>query len=249
MADGDHCHSILINGDHIIFNRPMFLSIYYEQRGDVFVPGGLLLSFWDNHRREEPNQAERPVPPLQPTAANDEPHPPALPVVPLEPLEEPEEFLLYDYYDTEYSDTEDSDTEDSDLEVGGDENKEGGDEKDQIDQNSVKEEEVDKSCDGGSKKRPREDKEEEEGRSAQRFCHECDCVLEKFQNQPAAAAGNQDAFRDEENGVVDGESMKVNKNPDGQEDSEEKLLPKGSTKGGEDKEDVEDSKNALPLHS
>lgn len=221
----------------------MFLSIYYEQRGDVFVPGGLLLSFWDNHRREEQNQAERPVPPLQPTAANDEPHPPALPVVPLEPLEEPEEFLLYDYYDTEYSDTEDSDTEDSDLEVGLDENKEGGD------QNSVKEEEADKSYDGGSKKRAREDNEEEEGRSARRFCRECDCVLGKFQNQPTVAAGKQDIFRDEENGVVDGESIKVNKNPDGQEDNEEKLLPKGSTKGGEDKEDAEDSKNALPLHS
>lgn len=247
MADGDHCHSILINGDHIIFNRPMFLSIYYEQRGDVFVPGGLLLSFWDNHWREEPNQAERPVPPLQPIAVNDEPHPPALPVVPLENSEEPEEFLLYDYYDTEYSDTEDSDTEDSDLEVGHDENKKGGDEKDQTDQNSVKEEEVDKSHGGGSKKRAREDDEEEEGRSAQHFCRECDCVLEK--NQPTAAAGNQDVLRDEENGVVDGESIKVNKKPDGQEDNEEKLLPKESTKGGEDKEDVEDGKNALPLHS
>lgn len=181
MADGDHCHPIVIDGDCIIFNRPMYLSVYYKQHEDDFVPGGLVLTFWDNHRCEEPTQPERPVSPLEQIAAKEEP--PTQPAVPLTPSVEPEDFLLYDYYDTEYSDTEDYDTGDSDQDefdpgIGG---SECGDK-----QRSA-EEGQNQPRDGCSSKSAREeDEEEEECRSSHCFRPDCDSLLGNIQTEAAA---------------------------------------------------------------
>lgn len=251
MADGDHCHSIVIDGDRIVFNRPMYLSVYYEQHEGDFVPGGLVLTFWDNQRREEPNQPERPMSPLQQIAANEEPLPPAQPAVPLAPSEEPEDFLLYDYYDTEYSDTEDYDTGDSDQDefdpgIGG---SESGNK-----QRSA-EEEQDQHRDGGSRKRAREDdeeeEEEEERRSSQRFRPDCDSVLGNFQTEAAAFPHTGAASRGEPSSVVHMESMVHidSGGEEGQEDNMEKLLPIRSTKGGGSQEGADENQRALPLHS
>lgn len=244
MADGDHCHSIVIDGDRIIFNRPMYLSVYYEQHEDDFVPGGLVLTFWDNHRREEPNQPERPMSPLQQIAANEE----SLPVL-LAPSEEPEDFLLYDYYDTEYSDTEDYDTGDSDRDefdpgIGGSESG---------DKQGSAEEEQDQHRDGGSRKRAREDdEEEEECRSSQRFRPDCDSVLGNIQTEAAAFPHTgAAASRGEQSSVVHMESM-VHIDPGGeerQEDNMGKLLPTRSTNGGGSQEGADEKQRALPLHS
>lgn len=223
MADGDHCHSIVIDGDHIIFNRPMYLSVYYEQHEDALVPGGLVLTFWDNPRREEPNQPGRPVSPLQQIAPNDEPLPSAQPAVLLTHAEEPEAFLLYDYYDTEYSDMEDYDSGDSDQEefvlgIGGSESSDK--------QHSV-DEEQDQHCNGGSRKRAREDGEEEERRSRQRFRPDSDSALENIQIEGTAFPHNGAVSRTEESRGVDMELMvHIDPGGEGQEDNVEKLLPK-----------------------
>lgn len=247
MADGDHCNSIVIDGDHIIFNRPMYLSVYYEQHEDALVPGGLVLTFWDNPRREEPNQPGRPVSPSQQVAANDEPLPSAQPAVVLPHLEEPEDFLLYDYYDTEYSDMEDyesgdSDQDEFDLGIGGSESSDK--------QHSV-DEEHDQHCNGGSSKRAREDdEEEEESRSRQRFRSDCDLALGNIQTDATAFPHVGAVSRSEESRGVDMETMvHIDPGGEGQEDNVEKLLPKGSMKGGGGQEGADENQRSLPLHS
>lgn len=231
MADGDHCHSIVIDGEHIIFNRPMYLSVYYEQHEDTLVPGGLVLTFWDNPQSEQSNQPGRPVSPLQQSAANDEPLLSAQPAVVLAHSEEAEDFLLYDYYDTEYSDTEDYDSKDSDqnefdLGIGGSESSDK--------QHSV-DEEHDQNCNGGSRKRVREDDEdeEEERRSRQRFLPDNYSALGNIQIEGTAFPHAGAVSRGEESRGVDMEStVHIDPGGEGQEDNVEKLLPKGSIKGG-----------------
>lgn len=247
MADGDHCHSIVIDGDRIIFNRPMNLSVYYEQHEEDFVPGGLVLTFWDNHRGEEPNLPERPIPPLQQIAADEEVFPPAQPEVPMEPLEELEDFLLYDYYDTEYSDTEDYDSGDSDqdeldLGIGGGESS---------DKQASVENEQDKHRGSSSRKRARVDDEgEEESRRCRRFRPDCDSVLRNSEGQIEAESYSQTGSmsRVEENSVVEMESV-VHIDTDGQDETMEKLLSKSSRKEGGGKEGADENQRALPLHS
>lgn len=246
MADGDHCHSIVIDGDHIIFNRPMYLSVYYEQHEDALVPGGLVLAFWDNPRREEPNQPGRPVSPLQQISANDEPLPSAGAAVVLPQNEEPEDFLLYDYYDTEYSDTEQYDSDDLDqdefdLGIGGSESSDR--------QQSV-DEEQEQNC--GSRKRAREDdEEEEEHRSRQRFRADSESAQGHFPIEATAFSHTGAVSRVEESRGVDMESM-VYIDPggeEGQEDNMEKFCLKGSKKGGRGQEGADENQRSLSLHS
>lgn len=247
MADGDHCHSVVIDGDHIIFNRPMYLSVYYEQHEDALVTGGLVLTFWENPRREESNQPGGPVSPSQQISANDEPLPSAQPAVVLAHSEEPEDFLLYDYYDTEYSDTEDYDSGDSDQEefdlgLGG---SESSDKLHSVD------EEQEQHWNSGSRKRAREDdEEEEERRSRQNFCPDSDSALRNIQTEATAFPHAGALPRGEEIRGIDIEA-KVHIDPggEGQEDNVEKLLLKGFIKRGSGQEGADENQRALSPRS
>lgn len=230
MADGDHCRSIMYYEDPAISNRRMVPATHYEQRGDAFVPRGILPYFQDNNRNEELNQAERP---MEQIVEDEEPYRPAWPVLPLEPLEEPQDFLLYDFDDTEDSDERNSDMEDSDfdesyLEVNDDEDKEVCDDK-EADQNSVEGE--DKSIPGISKKRDGENDGEEGKRSIGGFCHDDDSSLDSFLNQPTASVQvvERDIFKDREK-WADCTESEVNRNPGAEEDIEKNPLPQGSEK-------------------
>lgn len=247
MADGDHCHSIVIDGDHIIFNRPMYLSVYYEQHEDALVPGGLVLAFWDNPRHEEPNQPASPVSPLQQISASDELLPSAHPPVILAHSEEPEDFLLYDYYDTEYSDTEQYDSDDLDqgefdLGIGG---SESSNRQDSVD------EEPEQGCVSGKRTREDDYEEEEQQRSRQRFRTDSESARGNFQIAAPEFPHNGAVPRVEESRGVEMESM-VYIDPggeEGQEDKTEKFLLKGSTIGRGGHDGADENQRALPLHS
>lgn len=132
MADGDHCRSIMFYSETGIDNRRLVPAAHLEQRGDAFVP------FFQDDIHNEEEEAESAI---DSNAENEEPYLLPWPVLPVEHMDEPEDFLLYDFDDTDDSDDKSSDFEeydssdDSDLEVNNDEGNEAGEES-KIKQNS-----------------------------------------------------------------------------------------------------------------
>lgn len=182
MADGDHCRSIMFYGDPGIDNRQMVPAAHFEQRGDAFVP-----FFQDDNQNEVEEQAESPT---EPIALNEEPYLPPWPVHPVEHMDEPEDFLLYDFDDTDNSDDVSSDFEeygssdDSDLEVNNDEDQEAGEES-EIKQNSF--EVGDESILGISPKKDLEQDGQLGGKSNWGFGHDDDQGNLTIQSQPTAS--------------------------------------------------------------
>lgn len=118
------------------------------------------------------------------------------PYHPEKPLDEPEDFLLYDYYDTD-SDLEDSDKEDSDREDSDkDSAVEDLDEEESDDEDEVVAEEKEasqnyfpkergelKSSTEEVQRRPRVEEEEKTKRCIQSFCDDHEYELGDFQSQ------------------------------------------------------------------
>lgn len=106
MADGDHCRSIMFYGDPGIDNRRIVPAAHFEQRGDAFVP-----FFQDDNQNEVEVEAQSS---MEPSPVNQEPRLPPWPVAPVEDMEEPDDFLLYDFDDTDDSSDKSSDFEEDD---------------------------------------------------------------------------------------------------------------------------------------
>lgn len=227
MADGDHCRSIMFYGDPGIDNHRMVPAAHFEQRGDAFVP-----FFQDDNHNEAEEQAESPT---EPIAVNEEPYLPPWPVLPAEHMDEPEEFLLYDFDDTDNSDDissgfeEDDSSDDSDLEVNNDEDKEAGEES-ELKQNSF--DVGDESILGISQKRDLEQDGQLGGRSNWGFGHDDNPGNLDFQSQATASVhGVECRFKEAEYGTVEGQ-----RNSGSEQDTQKTLPAQGFKRATEEEE-------------
>lgn len=236
MADGDHCRSIMFYGEPGIDNRRMVPAAHFEQRGDAFVP------FFqdDNHNEVEEEEAETP---MEPIGVNEEPYLPPWPVLPTEHMDEPEDFLLYDFDDTEDSDDKSSEFEeydssdDSDLEVNDDEDKETGKES-EIKQNSF--EVADESILEISQKRDLEQDGQLGGESNWAFGHDDDGILEDTQSQPSASVHvAEHRFKDTEK-MAEYREAEVQRNSGSEQDPRKNLPTQGFKRRTEENYEEED---------
>lgn len=235
MADGDHCRSIMFYGDPGIDNRRMVPAAHFEQRGDAFVP-----FFQDDNHNEVEEQAESPTGPI---AVNEEPYLPPWPVLPVEHMDEPEDFLLYDFDDTDNSNDISSDFEgydssdDSDLEANNDEDKEAGKES-EIRENSF--EVGDESILGITQRRELQQDGQLGGKSNWGFGYDNDAGNLDIQIQPTASVHVVEYHFQDTEKMAEYREVEVQRNSGSEQDTQRNLSTQGFKRTDKEEGDEEE---------